>query len=546
MDTGDLIQGGETLTTEFKSHLNDCDLTKAVACLANAEGGALLLGVADGGQVVGAQTRPGGHMDPVRVAAYVQNSTDPPLGVEVRLETIDGQAVFRIDVPRAMPGPVATKDGYYTKRVLDTLGRPQCVPMSPQEIVSMGMITRGQDYAAAVAVGATHADLDPTEFDRYRRLCSLTGDSTASLQDEDILRALGLVPMSAPLSLGAILLFGRSAAITRWVPNAEFIFQDLRKGESAANERIVGPLLQVSERMQALIDARNSVTELMAGIHRVEVSLIPSVTRREAVANALVHRDYSALGPTRVQIDDAEFVVSNPGGLPPGVTIQNILDESRPRSPILADAFKRAGLVERKGKGVNEMFEQQLRAGRDAPSYARSTTNSVLVSVPLGTADLDLVRFLLTFEDERQRPLGLDQLRVVHEIKEMGSAAPTELAESLSMLLATVRNTSTQLVELGVIESRGVGRSRRLHLTPRFYDLAQDRTAYVRVKGADPVQQERMIGDYVDAYGSITRSQAAALCQLSPTQARAVLKRMVDREELRLVGERRGAKYVRA
>lgn len=330
------------------------------------------------------------------------------------------------------------------------------------------------------------------------------------------------------------------------MPNAEFIFQDLRKGESAANERIVGPLLQVSERMQALIDARNSVTELMAGIHRVEVSLIPSVTRREAVANAIVHRDYSALGPTRVQIDDAEFVVSNPGGLPLGVTVQNILDESRPRSPILADAFRRAGLVERKGKGVNEMFEQQLRSGRDAPSYARSTTNSVLIVVPLGTADLDLVRFLLTFEDERQRPLGLDQLRVVHEIKQLGSATPSELTQALSMLPATVRNTSTQLVELGVLESRGVGRSRRLHLTPRFYDLAQDRTAYVRVKGADPIQQERMIGDYVDAYGAITRSQAAGLCQLSPTQARAVLKRMVEREELRLVGERRGAKYVRA
>ena len=545
MDTIDLIRGGETLTTEFKSHLNDRDLTKAVACLANAEGGVLLLGVDDSGQPVGAQARPGGHMDPARVAAYVQNNTDPPHGVEVRLETIDGQAVFRIDVPRAMPGPLATKDGHYTKRVLDTLGQPQCVPMSPQEIVSMGMMTRGQDYAAAVAVGATHADLDPAEFDRYRRLCSLTGDSTASLQDEDILRALGLVPIGSPISLGAILLFGRSAAITRWVPNAEFIFQDLRKGESAANERIVGPLLRVSERMQALTDARNSVTELMAGIHRVEVSLIPSVTRREAVANAIVHRDYSALGPTRVQVDDAEFVVSNPGGLPAGVTIHNILDESRPRSPILADAFKRAGLVERKGKGVNEMFEQQLRAGRDAPSYARSTTNSVLVSVPLGTADLDLVRFLLTFENERQRPLGLDQLRVVHEIKEMGSASPSELADSLSMLPATVRNTCTQLVELGILESRGAGRSRRLHLTPRFYDLAQDRTAYVRVKGADPIQQERMIGDYVDAYGSITRSQAAGLCQVSPTQARAVLKRMVDREDLQLVGERRGAKYVR-
>ncbi|WP_245851775.1 DNA glycosylase AlkZ-like family protein [Mobilicoccus massiliensis] len=533
------------MTTEFKSHLNDRELTKAVACLANAQGGTLLLGVDDDGQVVGARDRPGGHRDPVRVAAYVQNSTDPPLGVEARLEDIEGRAVFRIDVPRATPGPVATKDGYYTKRVLDTLGQPQCVPMSPQEIVSLGMLTRGQDYAAAAATGATHADLDPAEFDRYRRLCSLTGDSTASLQDEDILRALGLVPIGSPLSLGAILLFGRPAAISRWVPNAEFVFQDLRKGESAANDRIVGPLLRVSETLQALIDARNSVTELMAGIHRVEVSLIPSVTRREAVANAIVHRDYSALGPTRVQIDDAEFVVSSPEGLPPGVTIQNILNESRPRSPILADAFKRAGLVERKGKGVNEMFEQQLRAGRDAPSYARSTTNSVMVSVPLGTADLDLVRFLLTFENEQQRPLGLDQLRVMHEIKEMGSATPGELAVSLSMLPAVARNTSTQLVEMGILEARGVGRSRRLHLTPRFYDLAQDRSAYVRVKGADPIQQQRMIRDYVDAYGSITRSQAAGLCQLSPTQARAVLKRMVDRDELRLVGERRGAKYTR-
>ena len=546
MSTTDLLRAGETLTTEFKTHLNDRDLTKAIACLANAAGGTLLLGVDDGGRVVGAQPRPGGHMDPVRVASYVQNSTDPPLGVEVRLETIDGQPVFRIDVPLAIPGPVATKDGFYTKRVLDTLGHPQCMPMSPQEIVSMGMITRGQDYAAAVAVGATHADLDPAEFDRYRRLCTLTGDSTASLQDADILKALGLVPIGSPLSLGAILLFGRSEAVARWVPNAEFIFQDLRKAKSATNERIVGPLLRVAETMQALIDARNSVTELMAGIHRIEVSLIPSVTRREAVANAIVHRDYSALGPTRVQIDDAEFVVGNPGGLPPGVTIKNILDESRPRSPILADAFKRAGLVERKGKGVNEMFEQQLRAGRDAPSYARSTTNSVLVSVPLGTADLDLVRFLLTFENERQRTLGLDQLRVVHETKQLGSAAPSELAESLSMLPATVRNTATQLVELGILETRGVGRSRRLHLTSRFYDLAQDRTAYVRVKGADPIQPERMIGDYVDAYGSITRAQAAALCQLSPTQARGVLKRMIDRHQLRLVGERRGAKYVRA
>lgn len=111
---------------------------------------------------------------PFASAAYIQNSTDPPLGVDVRLEDIEGKPLFRIDVPVAVPGRVSTKDGYYTKRVLDTLGKPQCVPMSPQEIVSMGMVTRGQDYASSAAVGATYADLDPSEFDRYRRLCILT------------------------------------------------------------------------------------------------------------------------------------------------------------------------------------------------------------------------------------------------------------------------------------------------------------------------------------------------------------------------------------
>lgn len=330
----------------------------------------------------------------------------------------------------------------------------------------------------------------------------------------------------------------------RWVPNTEFLFQDLRPGDSAANVRIVAPLLRAAESLRELIDRRNSTTELMAGIHRVEISLIPSVTRREAVANALVHRDYAALGPTTVQITASEFIVSNPGGFPPGVTTANILDQSRPRSPILAAAFKRAGLVERRGKGVNDMFEQQLRAGRDVPDYSRSNAESVVVTVPLGNADLDLVRFLLTWENQRQQPLGLDELRIVHEVKSSGSATSPEVAEALNLIPATVKSLLGRLVEAGILEARGVGRSRKFHLTARFYDLAQDRNAYVRVKGADPLQQERMILDYVSAYRSISRREAAQLCQTTPVQARATLKRLVEDGRLTIQGERRGARYI--
>jgi ATP-dependent DNA helicase RecG len=142
--------------------------------------------------------------------------------------------------------------------------------------------------------------------------------------------------------------------------------------------------------------------------------------------------------------------------------------------------------------------------------------------VPLGTADLDLVRFLLTWEDARQQPLSLNELRTVHEVKSSGSATSTEVASALNLIPATARGMMARLVEAGILEDRGAGRSRKFHLTSRFYDMAQDRSAYVRVKGADPLQQERMILDYVKAYGSITRSQAAELCQTTPPQARHV------------------------
>lgn len=544
METTDAIRVGETLDIEFKAKINDQDLVKAVACLSNGNGGILLIGVEDDGRVTGAEPRHGASTDIHRLAALVLANTDPPLAVDVAIESVHGVDVIRVDVPRADPGPVGTKRGVFTKRILDTTGRPQCQPMSPHEIVSMGMVTRGQDYAVAPARGATMSDLDPAEFDRFRTLCARAGDGMGILTDEDILKALGLVPLSDPISVGAVLLFGTEATVQRWAPSAEVLFQDLREGAQAANIRIMGPLLRSAETLGELIDERNTTTELLVGLHRVELPLIASVTRREAVANALVHRDYAMLGPIAVQINEDEFVVSNPGGFPPGVTIANILDQSRPRSAILAGAFKRAGLVERRGKGVNDMFEQQLRAGRDAPDYARSTTDSVIVSVPLGLVDLDLVRFLLTWEDSHQKPLSLTELRIVHEVRAFGSAAGTEIADALELIPGTARNTLGRLVEAGILESRGSGRNKRFHLTARFYDLAQDRNAYVRVKGADPLQQERMILDYVSAYGRITRGQSAQLCQTSPTEARRVLRHLVEEGRLVLKGERRGAHYI--
>ncbi|MGH3873548.1 MAG: ATP-binding protein [Pseudonocardiaceae bacterium] len=79
--------------------------------------------------------------------------------------------------------------------------------------------------------------------------------------------------------------------------------------------------------------------------------------------------------------------VSSPGGFPEGIRLDNLLVAApQPRSPLLADAFKRTGLVERTGRGINRMFAEQLRVGRPAPDYGRSTDRQVVAVLPGGPA----------------------------------------------------------------------------------------------------------------------------------------------------------------
>lgn len=190
------------------------------------------------------------------------------------------------------------------------------------------------------------------------------------------------------------------------------------------------------------------------------------------------------------------------------------------------------------------MYTQLLRAGRGGPDYSATNDNAVIVQISTTDADLEMVRFVVEYEDGHGHSLLLLQLQVLHELKATGPQTTAELVEALRETDSSVRTQVARLIEMGLIESRGTGRNRRHHLTAAFYRLAQS-SEYVRLRDTDPIQQEHMILAYVDQFGSITRSKAAELCHLSPGQARTALKRLTDADELELRGERRGAHYVR-
>ena len=161
------------------------------------------------------------------------------------------------------------------------------------------------DWVAVQVGGASWENLDPLEFERLRRLASSSGTGAdgvlASLSDREIASALGLVRSDADVTAGALLLFGKSDALRRFLPTHEAAFQVLRGEEVEVNDFLPYPLLRLAEEMFSRFRARNREEEMQSGLFRIAVSTYSETAFREALANALIHRDYTRPGAVHVQ-----------------------------------------------------------------------------------------------------------------------------------------------------------------------------------------------------------------------------------------------------
>jgi ATP-dependent DNA helicase RecG len=545
---------GETYDVEFKGEqrerLDDRDLVEAVVCLANGRGGVLLVGVEDDGTITGARPRhEGGRTDVLRVQALIANSTQPPVSVTTEVIDLAGRQVLVIRIPDS-PRVIGTARGTYVRRAIAGDGRPTCVPYHAHEMLAHEVDRGAVDWATLRVGGARWDDLDPLEFERLRRLVTAAGDGgdriLVGLSDREIASALGLLRHEEEITAGALLLFGRVESLRRFLPTHEAAFQVLRGLGVEVNDFLPHPLLRLAEDIFARFRARNRAEELQFGLLRIAVSTYSETAFREALANALIHRDYTIRGAVHVQWSEEQLEISSPGGFPRGVRLDNLLVTApHPRSPLLADAFKRAGLVERTGRGINRMFAEQLRVGRPAPDYGRSTDQQVVAVLPGGRANLPLTRWVVEQETEQGMPLSLPELQVLSELMRDRRATTGDLAPVLQRTDAETRTLLTRMVERGWVEARGERKGRSWHLSAAVYRVLEAPASYVRVRGFEPLQQEQMVLQYVDAHGQISRAQAADLCALGPDQASRLLRRLAQRGELVRRGERRGSVYQR-
>lgn len=552
-----LVADGEQLDVEFigeeSEPLDDRALIEAIVCLANGRGGILLVGVEDDARITGARPRHGGYTDPRRLEVFVANQTVPSVPAECGILTLDGRDVLVIEIPSGQP-VTSTTAGVYKRRALDAHGRPRCLPLLAHEMQSREASRGALDYSALIVRDARWVDLDPLELERLRQtIARNAGRADASLlnlPDVEIVRALGLGEGGGServerIRVAGVLMLGRRDALERLIPTHEVAFQVLSGTRIAMNDFFRWPLVRAAEELASRFDARNDQEEIDLGHLRVGIPDYSPAGFREAVHNALVHRDYTRAGAVHVQWRDGEIEVSSPGGFPEEVHLDNLLVTApRPRNPTLAEAFKRIGLVERTGRGIDTIYEGQLRYGRLGPDYSRSSAATVQVVLPGGPADLALARLILERDSPRKR-VGVDEMLIVNAVGRERRIDVARGAELIQRTQDSARMVLERLVEAGVLEAREDRKERVYHLSAATYRALGEPAAHVRLRGIEPIQREAMILQYVDAHGRITRSQAADLCQVGPREARSALEKLVRRGDLEVRGERRGSYYAR-
>ncbi len=371
----------ESQHTEWKESWRD-DHLRWVCGFANAEGGVLVIGRNDKGRVVGIP-------DASRLLEELPNKIRDLLGiiVEVNLRSEDGREFLEIVTP-AYPSPISYR-GHYYQRSGSTL----------QELKGAALdrfLLRhyGRTWDGSPIPGVAVADLSPLALQRFRQLATRSGrlDETA-LQETDagLLTKLKLIE-GKYLKRAAVLLFhpdplafvtGAFVKVGYFRTTADLVYHDEINGDLFS---------QVQQTQDLLLTKYLKAAITYEGLVRVERFPVPRAALREAVLNALVHRDYMVPAPIQIRVYDDRLVLWNPATLPDGWTQETLLGphQSQPPNPDVANAFFRAGEIEAWGRGIERILAACREEDTPKPEI-RFETNGLWMEFPFAEAYLRLI-----------------------------------------------------------------------------------------------------------------------------------------------------------
>ena len=545
-----IISRGETLSVEFKSDkdkLPDRALVEAVAAMANTDGGILFQGVEDKtGEITGLHRQ---HIGCGTPAAMIANRTMPPLSVHVEEIKIGEKVIFAIKVPE-VHGVTATSDGLYLRRRLKPNGEPETVPMNPFEMQSRMSRFRLIDPSAQAMPEVPLSAVDALQRERMRASIRRNHNSDKALLELDDAafdRSLGLIQNYGEkecLSLAGLLCLTDADTIRRHAPTYEVAFQVMKGSNVVVNDYSRKPLVEAFDGIVERFSARIEEEEVMRGGYRVAAPNYDTTAFREALANALVHRDYSVLGAVIVQMDEYGLSIYSPGGFVDGVGIGNILSVApKSRNSLLADIAKRIGLAERTGRGVDRIFEGVLRYGRHKPGYDKSDAFGVTVVMPKEKADFDFLDMVNEYEKNTGKEMKVDALLAVSELRERGKLSFGEIVEITQRKPETIRSEIDGWIADGLIGKFGKGRNDSYVLAESTCRRINGKQQTAWLAGNDILKCKEKIRTWLITNGTIKRAEICELCSITPRQASKIMAILCEENQVFSSGRGRATVY---
>lgn len=308
--------------------------------------------------------------------------------------------------------------------------------------------------------------------------------------------------------------------------------QVLSGTEVRINESFFSSVLDTFEKIYAIFESNNKEDEIDIGLFRYPIPDYDKRAFREALVNAICHRDYSRLGRVRVQIADDGMSISNPGGFIEGINIKNLLNaEPYGRNPVLADALKRIGLAERTGRGIDRIYEGSLKYGRFLPDYSSSNETTVKLYIPKGISDKEFIKLIVENQKNNGYNLSIFELMVLNSLKELKRANITEITDHIYGEANRVRTILTTLVSNGIVDQIGTGKTKTFMLNSVVYKQNENGIAYIRHKDIDEIRYQELILELIKRQGAISRSDVVKLLRVTSSQANRILKNLLKKKK---------------
>ena len=501
-------------------------MAKYCVALANEGGGKVILGVTDKRprRIVGTPAFP----EPERTEAGIYQRLHRRVRLE-ELHTLEGRVVI-IHVPSRLPGNPWHLDGKYLKRAGD-----EQAPLSEDELRAIFAET-GPDFSAEVCQGADIGDLDSSAIAAFRtRWATREGDDRRLAWTDEQTLANAELTVGGRLTYAALILFGTHAALGRHLDQCELVFEYRptdASGPAADRREFREGFFLWQDALWERINLRNDRQSYQDGLFRSELLTFDEVSVREALLNAVSHRDYRSGSSIFVRQYPQRLEVVSPGGFPPGVTVENLLDAQNPRNRRLATALQKCGLIERSGQGMNLMFEHAIRQGKALPDFNGTSAHEVRVCLHGAVTTPAFVRFIERLGAEKLQLFSTDDFLALDHLRR---EAP---------LSAQLKARLPSLIQAGVVERVGSGR----HILARgLYAALGGKGTYTRKKGLDRATNKALLLQHIrenSASGSQMKEFLDVLPAVGGRDVIGALLRELRREgAIRLDGVKKKARW---